>query len=251
MIGLYHRQVYRRAQAALERGGAPALGAPSGPALPTRLALRGFRALFELDTLFIGRLPGLLRALGHRARLSAPVERAPRSPTNTQLGGGEDEPDPGRGGDRHTAGQVLRRARARRRPRARRGPTGRRTRASRRRTRRGTRARCTASGPDLADRRVDDQRHAEREQHRGDAGTRRTARRSWRPVSRASSGSRPKRASSHAVRRPEQPRMEDDEPERHERHEPAPPRPMLPRRRPASRITPARRHRRRATSACS
>lgn len=58
VTGLYHRTAYRRLMRRRVRGRAPAPGVPARPGLPARLALRGFRALLELDTLFIGRYPG-------------------------------------------------------------------------------------------------------------------------------------------------------------------------------------------------
>jgi SAM-dependent methyltransferase len=58
VTGLYHRLAYRRLMRRRVRAGAPAPRAAGRRGLPARLALLGFRAVLELDTLFIGRFPG-------------------------------------------------------------------------------------------------------------------------------------------------------------------------------------------------
>jgi SAM-dependent methyltransferase len=64
LTGLYHRLVYRpMLRRRLARGGgeAQAGGGPRGPA--GRIAARGLRVLFEIDTAFVGRRPGYLGLL--------------------------------------------------------------------------------------------------------------------------------------------------------------------------------------------
>jgi SAM-dependent methyltransferase len=60
VTGLYHRLAYRRLVQRRLRARGPAAEADAGarPGLPARLALGGFRAVLELDSLFIGRYPG-------------------------------------------------------------------------------------------------------------------------------------------------------------------------------------------------
>jgi SAM-dependent methyltransferase len=67
LLGLYHRQVYRRVLRKRLESGGDDLGAPSGPA---RLAARALRTAFELDTLFLGRRPGYFGLIATARRSS-------------------------------------------------------------------------------------------------------------------------------------------------------------------------------------
>jgi SAM-dependent methyltransferase len=77
VTGLYHRQAYMRLLRRRLRARAPAVE-EGGPSLKTRLAMRAFRLLLELDTLFIGRRPGYFGLLV-TARVP-PVPPVPRTP---------------------------------------------------------------------------------------------------------------------------------------------------------------------------
>jgi hypothetical protein len=59
VTGFYHRFAYRTLLRRRMRAQAGRNGAPAGsPGLLTRVLMRGFRVVLELDSLFIGRRPG-------------------------------------------------------------------------------------------------------------------------------------------------------------------------------------------------
>ena len=78
VTGLYHRRAYVPLVRRRVRAGASAVTEGGRPSLRKRLALRAFRALLELDTLFIGRRPDYFGLLVTARVRSAP--RAPRTP---------------------------------------------------------------------------------------------------------------------------------------------------------------------------
>jgi SAM-dependent methyltransferase len=79
ITGLYYRLGYRPLVRRRVRAQAPPVDEEARPRLRQRLALRAFRAVLELDTLFIGRSPGYFGLLVS-ARAAPPLPRTPAPP---------------------------------------------------------------------------------------------------------------------------------------------------------------------------
>ena len=103
LVGLFERQVYRRLLKRRLQSGEGSLVPPTGK---MRLVSSLLRAFFELDTLFLGPSPGLLRPAGLG---SSPllIEQYHRQDEG-QLGEDHDQPHPGRERDRDASGDVAR-----------------------------------------------------------------------------------------------------------------------------------------------
>lgn len=81
ITGLYHRQAYMRLVRRRLRARAPAVEEGGRPSVKTRLAMRAFRLLLELDTLFIGQRPGYFGLLvSARVPPASPAPRTPAPP---------------------------------------------------------------------------------------------------------------------------------------------------------------------------
>jgi SAM-dependent methyltransferase len=81
VTGLYYRLGYRPLVRRRVRALAPPVDQHARPSLRKRLAMRAFRAVLELDTLFIGRRPGYFGLLvTARARPEPPQRRTPAPP---------------------------------------------------------------------------------------------------------------------------------------------------------------------------